>query len=141
MITNSTTSTSLEKTISKPPTDTVPMPMQKALATPISTAARKAPPRLPRTPHHCNDEGVGNDAEVELEVGRLAWDLQRAPSPASTAPTKNTDVKSPAWSTPSAPTISRSCVAARTSAPQRVRSSSSHRTPSTNGPIAISSRS
>ena len=78
MTRNSTTSVSLEKTISAPNKWTVPTPMQKALATPIRMAARKAPPIAAQAADHGDDEGVGDDGKVELEIGGLARDLQRA---------------------------------------------------------------
>ena len=141
MIRNSTTRVSLEKLISAPNQWTVPTPMQKAFATPIRMAARKAPPMLPRPPTTVTTKA---SAMTERSSSRLAGSrgiCSAPPRPASTEPTKNTEVKSLAWSTPSAPTISRSWVAARTSAPQRVRVSSSHMASSTTGPMAISSRS
>ncbi len=141
MIRNSTTRVSLENEISIPNQCTVPMPMQKALATPIRMAARNAPPMLPRPPTTVMTKASAMTARSRSRLAGSRGICSAPPSPASTEPTKNTEVKSLAWSTPSAPTISRSCVAARTSAPQRVRVSSSHRSASTTGPMAISSRS
>ena len=68
MITNSATRVSLEK----------PSPMQKALVTPIRTAANSAPLHAAKAPHHGDDESVGDHGEVEVEIGGLARDLQRA---------------------------------------------------------------
>ena len=63
------------------------------------------------------------------------------PSPARNAPSANTAVNSSDWFTPSAPTISRSWVAARIRMPKRVRVSIHHSSPSTSGPMTISTRS
>ncbi len=127
MIRNSTTRVSLEKTISAPNQWTVPTPMQKALRDADQDGGEEGAADAAQAADHGDDEGVGDDGKVELEVGGLARDLQRAAQPASTAPTKNTEVKSLAWSTPSAPTISRSWVGgAHQRAPARARQQQPH---------------
>ena len=113
-----------------------------ACSSPISSAARYAPGRLPRPAHHHHHERIGDDGQVNLPgLADADGRASAPPSPASAAPSANTPVNNRRWSTPRAATISRSSVAARTSVPQRVRVNSSHSSPRTSGPTPISSRS
>ena len=111
--------------------------MPKACSWPISSAARKAPGTEPIPPTTVTTKA---SAITEMSMCGLAASLgvcSAPPSPASAAPRNSVPVNSSAWLTPSAPTISRSCVAARTSTPKRVLCISSHRRPSTSGPMTI----
>ena len=101
--------------------------MPKACSWPMMSAARKAPGTDAHAADHGDDEGLGDDVEVHVRIGRRFGICSAPPSPARNAPRNSVPVNSSAWLTPSAPTISRSCVAARTSTPKRVLCRSSHK--------------
>ena len=94
MIRNSTTRVSLEKTMSSPNHCTVPTPMQKALATPIRMAARNAPPMLPSPPTTVTTKASAMTARSRSRLAGSRGICSAPPSPASTEPAKNTEVKS-----------------------------------------------
>ena len=81
MTRNSTTSVSLENEISMPKISCVPIAMQKAFTTPISTAAKKGARHAAQAADDRDHEGVGDHRQVEVETGRLARQLQRAAQP------------------------------------------------------------
>ena len=91
---NSTTSVSLENENVVPNASTVPMPTQKALMTPISSAARNAPGMLPRPPTTTttNASEIAVRSRKSCAGSRGIWSAP--PSPARNAPSAKTPVKS-----------------------------------------------
>ena len=80
--------------MSSPNQCTVPMPMQKALATPIRMAARNAPPMLPSPPTTVTTKASAMTARSRSRLAGSRGICSAPPRPASTEPTKNTEVKS-----------------------------------------------
>ena len=107
---------------------TSPMPMQSALISPMSSAARNAPGIDAEAADDDHDERIGDDRRDPCS--RLAGSrgsCSAPPSPASSAPSAEHAGKKPRLVDAERARSSRGPrVAARTSMPQRVRVSSSH---------------